>query len=91
MDNRHKKNRVAVGNKLGLTVFIFAFVSGIIGLGVVIGSTVGSDPDGRTFAWALASLIFGALVGLSEILSRYRDEPLRAATTIITLALPTSF
>lgn len=30
------------------------------------------------WGWGPASAIFGALVGLSEIISRYRDEPLRA-------------
>ena len=30
------------------------------------------------WGWGLVSFIFGALVGLSEIISRYRDEPLHA-------------
>lgn len=33
---------------------------------------------GAAWGWGLASFAFGALVGLSEIVSRYRDEPLRA-------------
>jgi hypothetical protein len=30
----------------------------------------------------LASLIFGGLIGFSEIISRYRDEPILASTTV---------
>src|SRR5262249_14743193 len=38
-----------------------------------------ADPQQTRIAWAFASFVFGAIVGLSEILSRYRDEPLLAA------------
>jgi hypothetical protein len=31
-----------------------------------------------TLAWGIAAVVIGAIVGVSEILSRYRDEPLRA-------------
>lgn len=37
--------------------------------------------DWNLFIYGIASLIFGALVGFSEITSHYRDEPLQAAFT----------
>ena len=53
----------------------------VLAAGVVIGSETHALDSWQILGWALASALFGALVGLSEILSRYRDEPVRAATT----------
>ncbi len=53
----------------------------VLVLGVVIGSETHALDSWQIVGWALASALFGALVGLSEILSRYRDEPVLASTT----------
>ncbi len=53
----------------------------MLGMGLVIGRSMGPLNPWRVAGWALASLLFGALVSLSEILSRYRDEPILASTT----------
>jgi len=49
---------------------------------MALGRTLHADEGQQVLAWAIASFVFGGLVGLSEILSRYRDEPLLAATTV---------
>jgi hypothetical protein len=61
-------------------------VAALLGLGMTIGSTASSTEQNRVFGWALASAAFGALVGLSEILTRYRDEPIVASLTSYGLA-----
>jgi hypothetical protein len=52
---------------------------------IALGIWIGFKSDPKTFpvltSGALAAFLFGALVGLSEILSRYRDEPLLATVT----------
>jgi hypothetical protein len=63
----------------GSGFLILLAVSGLIALGVWIGRAVPAGPQQKGIAWAFASFLFGAIVGLSEILSRYRDEPLLAA------------
>jgi len=59
-------------------VLIFLVVAGI---GIVIGHSDSYLPQNKVIGWAITSTIFGMLVGLSEILSRYRDEPLLATAT----------
>jgi hypothetical protein len=60
------------------TLIAFLVVGGI---GIVIGrSDVRLDPY-SVVGWALTSMMFGVLVGLSEILSKYRDEPVIASAT----------
>ncbi len=68
-----KKVRVAQGALLLVGVLL------VVGVGAVIGRT--AEPDGlsRVLFWAMASLVFGMLTGLSELLSRYRDEPILAS------------
>ena len=44
-------------------------------------SLVSSGYPWRTWAWGYGSVLFGMSVGFSEILSRYRDEPLLACGT----------
>jgi ABC-type transport system involved in multi-copper enzyme maturation permease subunit len=58
----------------------------ILAAGVIIGRAVQPASPWHVYFWAAASLFFGALVGLSEILSRYRDEPILASTTAFGLA-----
>jgi len=65
--------------RAGSGILILLAVAGLIALGVWIGRAIPADPYQKGIAWAFASFLFGAIVGLSEILSRYRDEPLLAA------------
>src|ERR1700742_4465686 len=59
-------------------IILFLFVAGI---GIVIGHSDSCLPQNRVLGWSITATIFGMLVGLSEILSRYRDEPLLACAT----------
>jgi hypothetical protein len=47
----------------------------------LIGRSSAFTPLQKLLGCTLAAFVFGLLVGLSELLSRYRDEPLLAATT----------
>ena len=58
-----------------LTLFIAA------GIGIAIGHSDSHLSAYRVTGWALAAALFGMFVGLSEIISRYRDEPLLASAT----------
>ena len=52
-------------------------------VGVLFGFSIQASANPWGFAgWALGSLLFGMLVGFSEILSRYRDEPILACSTV---------
>jgi len=53
----------------------------ILGVGLLIGRWTKPFSPWQVYLWAVASLFYGALVGLSELLSRYRDEPVLASTT----------
>lgn len=66
--------------EFGPILWVLALL-GMLGIGIVIGRTGGALDPWKVYGWALASMAFGALVGLSEILSRYRDEPILASTT----------
>jgi len=76
-------NSKKVGYVIPLLGVIF-FVT--MGMGIIIGRTALLESPWHVFGYALASLLFGALVGFSEILSRYRDEPLQASITASGLA-----
>jgi|SRR5579859_425427 len=67
--------------RAGTVIFVFIFVVGLVALGVWMGRSNPSSPAQKLFGYAAAAFLFGVLVGLSEILSRYRDEPLLAAST----------
>jgi hypothetical protein len=56
-------------------------IAAAIAAGIVIGRARPADDPDAVLGWGLASFSFGMLVGLSEILTRYRDEPITAATT----------
>ena len=71
---------------IGATVLVLIGVSGTTALGVCIGRFTTATPLQSLFFWTFATFVFGLLVGLSEILSRYRDEPLLAASTNFGLA-----
>jgi ABC-type transport system involved in multi-copper enzyme maturation permease subunit len=62
-----------------IAVLLVLFV--VAGIGIVIGHSDSYLPQNKVIGWALTSTLFGMLVGLSEILSRYRDEPLLASAT----------
>ena len=72
--------------RVGGCVLILLAVTGLTALGIWIGHSNPFTPWTVLSSWAFATFLFGVLVGLSEILSRYRDEPLLAATTTFGLA-----
>ena len=57
-----------------------------LALGMMIGRATQPDDPGRVYGWAMMSAVFGASVGLAEILTRYRDEPVVASLTPFGLA-----
>jgi hypothetical protein len=63
------------------SLLLLAAILAIIALGIWIGRATLPVPLPSAYLWALATFFFGALVGLSEILSRYRDEPMLATAT----------
>jgi ABC-type transport system involved in multi-copper enzyme maturation permease subunit len=65
----------------GATILVIVLLLAMLGIGIVLGRTIEPIHPWRVAWWAFGSLVFGALVGLSEILSRYRDEPVLASTT----------
>lgn len=68
--------------RLGASFLTLMAVAAITALGIWIGHTNPFTTWERLTGWAFATFLFGFLVGLSEILSRYRDEPVRATSTI---------
>lgn len=77
---------LGTSRKAGATVLVLLGFLGMFGLGMILARATQALDPWRVLGWAFASLLFGALVGLSEILSRYRDEPLLAATTVFGLS-----
>lgn len=72
--------------RISLSLLLLFSVLAIILLGVFIGrQTVAVDQRVVQYA-AVATFIFGVSVGLSEILSHYRDEPMAAAATVFGMA-----
>jgi ABC-type transport system involved in multi-copper enzyme maturation permease subunit len=69
------------GRVVWSVVLILGAAGALYLLGALTGRSSQPAPLSRVIAAGFASLLFGALVGLSEILSRYRDEPILAATT----------
>lgn len=65
---------------LGAVSLIIAVLL-VAGIGIVIGHSSAHLSEFKVTGWALTSAVFGMMVGLSEILSRYRDEPLLASAT----------
>jgi ABC-type transport system involved in multi-copper enzyme maturation permease subunit len=72
--------------RVGAAAFVITVVVGLTALGVWMGRSNPSSPLQRLLGYAVAAFLFGIMVGLSEILSRYRDEPLLAASTNFGLA-----
>ena len=72
--------------RLGAGFLILLAVAGVTALGIWIGHTSPFAAWKTLSGWAFATFLFGLLVGLSEILSRYRDEPVLAASTAFGLA-----
>jgi hypothetical protein len=66
--------------RVGISLLVLFGTIGAVELGIWIGRHEISRPY-VSAAWAFATFSLGALVGLSEILSRYRDEPLLATAT----------
>lgn len=69
------------GRSIWITCLCLGLALALFGLGAFTARATAPSPLARLYGFAFAALLFGALVGLSEILSRYRDEPLLAATT----------
>lgn len=67
--------------KLAWAVLAGIFFLAMVGIGIFIGRITEPNTTWSVLGYALTSLLFGVLVGLSEILSRYRDEPIQASTT----------
>ena len=67
---------------IGVLLSLSAVTVGTIALGIWIGRKGGGTPIQSLVASIFATFLFGALVGLAEILSRYRDEPTLAAGTM---------
>ena len=83
-NQQSKPARASISLPLILLVFTFL-------LGILAGQLRFLKWDVQCWPWAvigsaLAAFTFGALVGLYEILSRYRDEPLRASFNAFGLA-----
>lgn len=72
--------------RFGIGILALICVLGLVSLGIYLGRSNLPTPSRSLFGFAIAAFAFGLLVGLSEILSRYRDEPLLAATTNIGLS-----
>lgn len=66
--------------RVGTSLLVILGTIGAVELGIWIGRHEISHPW-IAAGWAFGTFVFGALVGLSEILSRYRDEPLLATAT----------
>lgn len=72
------KGRLVAAALLGLLLVLAA----ALGIGVALGRAGPPFEARELYAWALVSIVCGMSVGLSEILTRYRDEPVLASTTI---------
>lgn len=72
--------------RFGVAVLLILETISVAGLGLLVGRATSPTHTGSVVFWSLASFLFGVFVGLSEILSHYRDEPLRAAATSAGLA-----
>jgi hypothetical protein len=66
----------------GFAILVLLWSALFAGLGALAGHRAAARDFYPFLLWGIASFSFGALVGLSEILSRYRDEPIRASTTV---------
>jgi len=64
-----------------VSTLVLVIAIGFVMLGAWIGRQATPSHTHILLGWAFATFLFGALVGFSEILSRYRDEPLLAAFT----------
>jgi len=65
-----------------MAFLILLMMAGTLGYGIWFGRQAYHSSLPSPILWGFAAALFGALVGLSEILSRYRDEPLLATATI---------
>lgn len=70
----------APSRRVGTSLLVIFGTVGLVELGIWIGRHELNNAS-ISAAWAFATFVFGASVGLSEILSRYRDEPLLATAT----------
>src|ERR1017187_6906218 len=80
------RDKMNLKRRVGAGVLVLIGASGMTALGICIGRFTIATPLQRLFGWMFATFVFGSLVGRSEILSRYRDEPLLAASTNFGLA-----
>jgi len=63
------------------TAFLIVFLGGAL-VGSILADSVSAETsswDWRLILAIVTAFLFGSLVGLSEILTRYRDEPIRAS------------
>jgi hypothetical protein len=77
--------QASVGARISLSLLLLFGVLAIVLLGVFIGQTGAVNQHVVQYA-AVATFLFGVSVGLSEILSHYRDEPMAAAATAFGMA-----
>ncbi len=73
--------KIAFGVRFSLAVLLMLVVLAIVWLGIFIGHATANSAGAIVAYSAAASFLFGVSVGLSEILSHYRDEPLLATAT----------
>lgn len=77
----HRPNRLAL--RLKYILWILLLILTFAALSTLIGQ---HDPTALYWVtlagWAFASAVFGAFVGFAELLSRYRDEPMKATVNL---------
>ena len=64
-----------------MALLLLGSVLGIVWVGILIGRQTATSAEYLVAYSATATFLFGVSVGLSELLSHYRDEPLAAAAT----------
>src|SRR5215470_2923368 len=74
------------GARFLLSLLLLIVILSLIWLGIFIGRQTAAANEYVVYYAGLATFLFGISVGLSEILSHYRDEPIAAASTVFGLA-----
>jgi hypothetical protein len=67
--------------RLGIAMAVLILAAALAVLGLWLGHSAIQLPFRAVWLGCFASFVYGGLVGGSEILSRYRDEPVRASLT----------